>query len=50
MVRKNGNRGYLLEVDIEYPKKLHDSHTDLPFLCEKMKINIVEKLVPNLFN
>ena len=24
--------GYLLEVDIEYPKKLHEAHRDLPFL------------------
>jgi len=23
--------GYLLEVDIEYPRNLHDTHTDLPF-------------------
>ena len=42
--------GYLLEVDISYPQELHNSHNDLPFMCEKMKINGVEKLVPNLFN
>ena len=42
------NKGYLLEVDIKYPKELHDSHSNLPFMCEKMKINGVEKLVPNL--
>ena len=29
--------GYLLEVDILYPKKLHNLHNDLPFLCAKMK-------------
>ena len=29
------NKGYLLEVDIEYPKHLHKSHEDLPFLTEK---------------
>ena len=42
------NKGYLLEVDVRYPAELHDSHNDLPFMCEKMEINEVEKLVPNL--
>ena len=42
------DKGYILEVDVSYPKDLHDSHNDLPFLCETMKINGVEKLVPNL--
>ena len=42
--------GYLLEVDVDYSKELHDSHNDLPFLCEKIRVNGVEKLVPNLFN
>ena len=42
------NKGYLLEVDVKYPKELHDWHNELPFMCEKMKINRVEKLVPNL--
>ena len=42
------NEGYLLEADVRYPKELHDLHNDLPFMCEKMKINGVEKLVPNL--
>ena len=39
---------YLLEVDVKYPTDLHDSHNDLPFMCDKMKINKVEKLAPNL--
>ena len=43
------DRGYLLEVDVAYPRKLHDYHNDLPFMCGKMKINGVEKLVPNLY-
>ena len=43
------DRGYLLEVDVAYPKELHDYHNDLPFMCAKMKINGVEKLVPNLY-
>ena len=36
-------------VDAYYPKELHDYHNDLPFMCSKMKINRVEKLVPNLY-
>ena len=43
------DRGYLLEIDVAYPRELHDYHDDLPFMCEKMKINGVEKLVPNLY-
>ena len=44
------DKGYLLEVDVKYSKELHDLHNDLPFMCEKMKIDKVEKLVPNLHN
>ena len=59
MVR-NSNRGYgyVLEVDVKYPNKLHDHHNDLPFMCEKIRVqgpagagaapHGVEKLVPNL--
>ena len=47
---KHKHKGYLLEVDVSNPKELHDSHNDLPFMCEQMKINGVEKLVPNLHN
>ena len=42
------DKGYVLEVDVSYPKDLHDSHNDLPFMCERMKLNGVEKLVSNL--
>ena len=42
------DKGYILEVDVSYPKDLHDSHNDLQFMCERMEINGVEKLVPNL--
>ena len=41
------DKGYLLEVDVSYPKDLHDSPNDLPFMCERMEINGVERLVPN---
>ena len=42
-------KGYLPEVDIAYPRQLHDYHNDLPFMCERMVIGGVEKLVPNLY-
>ena len=45
----NSEKGYLLEVDVAYPKELHNYHNDLPFMCERMVINGVEKLVPNLY-
>ena len=45
---KRKSKGYILEVDICYPKELHNSHNDLPFMCERMEINGVEKLIPNL--
>ena len=41
-------KSYLLEVNVKCSTDLHDSHNDLPFMCDKMKINKVEKLVPNL--
>ena len=42
--------GYLLEVDIQYLQELHDHHNDLPFMCGKISVNGVEKLVPNLYD
>ena len=35
---KKDKRGYLLEVDVEYPKELHENHNELSFLAERMKI------------
>ena len=35
---ENSNKGYILEVDVEYPKNLHKLHSDLPFLPERKKI------------
>ena len=45
---KKDKRGYLLEVDVKYPKELHENHNELPFLVDKMKIGREEKLVPSL--
>ena len=45
---KKDKWGYLLEVDAEYPKELHENYNELQFLTDRMKIGKVEKLVPNL--
>ena len=47
---ENNDKGYILEVDVKYPKRLHELHSDLPFLSERMKVNKYKKLVCNLFN
>ena len=40
--------GCILEVDLEYPKSLHDLHNDYPLAPESIKVDKVYKLVPNL--
>ena len=45
---KESDKGYFLEVNVQYLEKLHELHNDLPFLPERMKIKQVEKLVANL--
>ena len=40
----------ILEVDLDYPESLHDEHNDYPLAPERMVINKVDKLVPNLNN
>ena len=47
---ENSYKGYILEVDIKYPKELHNLHCDLPFLPKKMKIDKCKKLVCDLRN
>ena len=42
---ENCDKGYILEVDVEYPKNLHKLHSDLPFLPERKKIKKCNKLV-----
>ena len=51
---EDSDKGYILEVDVEYPKHLqlpylgNISHYDLPFLPKKIRINKIEKLTCNL--
>ena len=47
---ENNDKDYILEVDIKYSRKLHDLHSDLPFLPKRMKIDKCKKLVCNLRN
>ena len=47
---ENSKKGYTLEVDVKYPKKLHDLHSDLPFLPKRIKIDKCKKLVCDLHN
>ena len=40
----------ILEVDLEYPKELHDLHNDYPLAPEQIEVNKTKKLIPNLWN
>ena len=46
---ENSKKGYI-EVDVKYPKKLHDLRSDLPFLPKRIKIDKCKKLVCDLHN
>ena len=45
---EDSNKGYFLEVDVEYPKNLFSLHSDLPLSPEKNKIKKCNKLVCNI--
>ena len=47
---EDSDKGYILEVDVEYPENLRDLHSGLPFLPERIKINKCNKLVCNLYD
>jgi len=46
----NNKYGCILEVDLEYPKELHDAHNEYPLAPESVKVGTVHKLIPNLHN
>ena len=45
---ENNNKGYILEVDDEYPKNVLNLHGDLPFLAERKKVKKCNKLLCNI--
>ena len=47
---EDSDKGYILEIDVEYPKNLYKLHSDLPFLPERMKINKCSKLACTVLN
>ena len=47
---EDNDEGYILDVDVKYPKNLHGLHEDLPFLPKRMKIGKCKKLVCNLYD
>ena len=36
--KDNSKRGIILEVDLEYPKEIHNLHNDYPIAAEKVKV------------
>ena len=46
---ENSSTDYVFDVDIDYPKNLHDLHSDLPFSPQRMKINKCDRVICNLY-
>ena len=42
--------GYIIEIDVKYPKQMHGSHSDSSFSYEGMKTNKCRNLVGDLHN
>ena len=47
---ENNKKGYVIEVDLEYPHNLHDAHNDYPLAPEHLVINNMKKLAPNFYD
>ena len=47
---EDSHKGYILEVDVKYPKGLHKLHSYFMFLPKRMKIDKCEKLMFNLYD
>ena len=37
-INKKSDLGYILEVDLKYPKELHEFHNDYPLAPEKLAV------------
>ena len=50
--KSNSKKGYIIEVDLEYPKELHDLHNSYPLAPEKINFGggKINKLIPNLYD
>ena len=49
--KSSSKKGYIIEVDLEYPKELHDLLNSYPLAPEKIKIdNKISKLIPTLYD
>ena len=46
-INADDDTGYILQVDLEYPKELHELHNDYPLAPENITINEIDKLTPN---
>ena len=40
---EDNDKGYILEVDVDYPKNLFNLHSDLPFLPARKKITKMQE-------
>ena len=51
-IGKNSSIGYILEVDLDYPSKLHKMHNNYPLAPEKLEIsqNMLSKYCCNIAN
>ena len=38
LYKEDSKKGLIIEVDLEYPKELHDLHNDYPLAAEKIKV------------
>ena len=52
-IKWDSDEGYLLELDLEYPKDLHNLHNDYPLAPEKLRkvicfLSIVLLLLKNM--
>ena len=47
---ENSKKGLILEVDLAYPKELHDLHNDYPLAPEKVKVteNMLSEYCKNI--
>ena len=47
---EDSDKGYILEVDVEYPERLRNLNNGLLFIPERMKIKKCHKLLCDLYN